>query len=219
VRPRRAWLYPVGLAVIALLGLLAAGLQGLPRRTYTLNAPSQRSVALLRETERVCEGPVSSSGPARAVGIWGRSIIGPARLEVGVQDARTGTLLTEGELEGTIASHEYTARLTRTVPGGQPLRVCLTGQLNTFSLLGSTAAHPNIVMSGNGHGNNEFSLVLLSDDHSLLSSLPTAFSRAALFRPGWVGSWTFWLLATALLATFGLGVVAVMSAGRDDESC
>ena len=65
----------------------------------------------------------------------------------------------------------------------------------------------------------KFSLALLSDgDRSLLGSLPTAFSRASLWRPSWVGAWTFWVLAIALLATFGLAVVAVISAAGDDDA-
>ncbi len=62
-----------------------------------------------------------------------------------------------------------------------------------------------------------FSLVLLSDgSRSLLGSLSLAFSRASLWRLSWVGPWTFWVLAIALLMAFGLVVAAVVRAADDD---
>jgi hypothetical protein len=62
-----------------------------------------------------------------------------------------------------------------------------------------------------------FSLVLLNDGSgSLLDSLSTAFARASLWRPGWVGAWTFWGLTVALVATFGLAVIAIADGARAD---
>jgi len=218
MRARHGWLPCTALAVIALVGLLVAGSQGLAVRTFALGAPNQYPIALLHPATRVCEGPVTSQGPARSIGIWGGSTGGLARLRVDVQDAGTHRVLASGDLEAPTVENEYTARLARAVIGDQPLRICLTEERNTFSLAGSPAVHPDVVMTGKVAG-QEFSLVLLSGTRSLLSSLPTAFSRASLFRPSWVGSWTFWVLAIALLATFGLAVVAVASAdsASDDE--
>jgi hypothetical protein len=215
---RRGWLPCIGFAVIALVGLLVAGSQGLAVRTFALEAPNQYPIALLHPATRVCEGPVTSQGPARSVGIWGASALGSARLTIDVQDAGTHAVLASGDLEALNAQNEYTARLAHAVPGDRPLRICLTEDLNTFSLAGSPAVHPNVVMTGKATG-QEFSLVLLSENRSLLGSLPTAFSRASLFRPSWVRSWTFWVLAIALLATFGLAAVAVASAvsASDEE--
>jgi hypothetical protein len=50
---------------------------------------------------------------------------------------------------------------------------------------------------------------------SLLSALPTVFHRAALFRPDWVGAWTFWLLLLAVVAAFPLTAIAIWLATRD----
>jgi hypothetical protein len=73
-------------------------------------------------------------------------------------------------------------------------------------------------MSGQPRG-QEYSLVLLSQSQrSLLAWLPTAFSRASLWRPSWVGAWTFWVLAGGLLATFALAVLAVLKAAEDDDA-
>ena len=70
-----------------------------------------------------------------------------------------------------------------------------------------------------GSAGDVVSLVLRSKpDHSLLGSLPTVFSRAALWRPSSVGTWTFWLLAFGTLAAFGLGVIAVVGAAESDDA-
>lgn len=52
--------------------------------------------------------------------------------------------------------------------------------------------------------------------HSLLSQLPRMARRAALFRPGIVGPWTYWVLLalTPLLALAGLWMLARAVAGR-----
>ena len=56
-----------------------------------------------------------------------------------------------------------------------------------------------------------------AEPRSVASQLPVIFERAALFRPGWVGPWTFWALALVV----GLGVPALLAralaaAVRDD---
>jgi hypothetical protein len=132
--------------------------------------------------------------------------VGTARLTVVAQDAATRRPLASGPVTAGVAAGEYRAHLNRTIPAGRPLRICLNQVLNTFSVLGFQARPAP-----------EFSLALLSNRGSLLGALPTAFSRASLWRPSWVGSWTFWVLAIALLATFGMGVAAVASAASSDE--
>lgn len=44
-------------------------------------------------------------------------------------------------------------------------------------------------------------------ERSLVAQLSTVFERASLFRPSWVGSWTYWLLVGVMLpAAFALGI-------------
>jgi len=212
---RRSWLWCAGLAVIALVALGISGSRGLMVREFSNRVPDAGSVALLRPTQQVCEGPVSSPRQIQGVGIWGGSVIGLARLTVAVQDASTHQELAFGRIAASTATG-YVAHLNEAVPAGRSLRICLVENLNTFSVLGAGASAPGAAMTGGRRG-LEFSLSLLNDDRSLLGSLPTAFSRASLFRPDWVGSWTFWVLAAALLGTFGLSVAAVASAASADD--
>lgn len=212
----RSWIPFVVLAGLALIALLIAGSRELGVRTFALNAPNQTPVAVLRPSHPLCQGPVSSRGPAQSVKIWGAAVGGPAGLTVDVSDSQTERLLADGRLRATVKPQAYQTRLSKTVPGGHPLRVCVTADTNSFSLLGSPAAHPNVVMTG-GKPGFEFSLVLLHDTgQSFLGSLGAAFSRASLYRPTWVGSWTFWLLTGALVGLIILGAVAIRAAASAD---
>jgi hypothetical protein len=214
---RRGLLPGIACAAIALVVLLIAALQHMAVRTASVGAPNNATVAVLHPATRVCEGPVTSQGSARSVGIWGASAGPTTRLTVDVQDAATSRLLAAGALQAAPVESEWTGRLAHDLPGGRPLRVCLTDDSGTFSLEGSGGSVPTVISTGIPTG-QRFSLVLLSDgNRSLLRSLSTAFSRASLWRPSWVGSWTFWVLTFALLGTFAMGVVAVTAAADDDE--
>lgn len=212
---RPGWRICALLALVVVIGLLVAGSRNVTIREVALRVPNQDAVALLGSSApTVCEGPVTSPGPIRGVGIWGGSALGVAVVGVDVRDARTQMHVASGQIDAT-APGEYVARLSRPVAAHRPLTICVAGILNTFSLSGGPTETPNVTMTGANHG-LQFSLVL-DNSRSLLGSLSTAFSRASLWRPSWVGSWTFWVLTFGVLGTFGLAVVAVMSADASDE--
>jgi hypothetical protein len=210
---RPGWLVCAALAVAAVAGLLVAGSRSLMVRQFDLRVPNQDAVAVLHPSQTVCQGPIASPGQTSGVGIWGGSALGVAVVGIDVRDARTQMHLASGQIEAT-ASQGYVAKLSRPLPPDRPLTICVTGILNTFVLAGGPAAAPHVTMTGPKRG-LQFSLAL-EKRSSILGALSTAFSRASLWRPSWVGSWTFWLLAFALLGTFGLAVVTVVSADSDD---
>lgn len=215
--PRLRLLALGGLALLAVLALLIAGSRSIAVRTASANVPNQNPLPVLRPGQTACEGPLVGHGPTHSVAVWGTS--GPVRahLTVTVQDAATHAALGAGALGATPGIIERVAELVRDVPGGKPVRVCVTDEAGEFSMAGSTASAPGVVATGLPAGQH-FSLVLLDDgSHSLIGSLSTAFSRASLWRPSWVGPWTFWVLTLALLATFGLAVFAVASAAGEDD--
>lgn len=74
--------------------------------------------------------------------------------------------------------------------------------------------------AGSRRRSGELTLTFLrSKPASTLSMLPTIFRRAALFRFGWVGAWTFWTLAALLvLAVPALCAFALARATRDVET-
>ncbi len=218
VRSRRVWLPCLAVAAAAIAGLLLAGSRSQPVNTFALDAPNQFPLLTLKPGMRVCEGPVSSDAPVGGVGIWGASLGAPGRLTVDVLAPSGRSRLASGSLSAGTAEDEYTSRLEPVVPAHTPILICLRGETAAFSLAGSQAVNPKVVMTGPVAG-KEFSLVLIAGGHpSLLSSLSTVFSRAELWRPSWVGSWTFWALAAGLLGAFGVGVLAVAAASADDET-
>jgi hypothetical protein len=214
----RVTLVFIALAAAALVALLIAGSSTLVLRTFALDSANELPVAVVGQSGPVCEGPITSQGQAQAVEVWGAAVAAPAQLTVVVQDASTGEPLSAGRLDATTVPSAYTARLVAPVAGGRPLRVCLIPDRGSVTLLGSPAVHPNIVLTG-GKPGLEYSLALLDETgQSLLGSLRRAFSRASLFRPTWMGSWTFWLLAAALLGTVALGAVAIGAAASADNA-
>jgi hypothetical protein len=214
----RVMLVFIALAALTLVALLTAGSSTLAVRTFALDSPNQFPVAVVGHSEHICEGPVISRGPAQAVEIWGTAVGAPAQITVDVKDASSGERLAAGQLDATSVPNAYTARLDVAVAGGRPLRVCLVADAGSLTLLGSPAVRPDVTLTG-GKPGLEYSLVLLNDTgQSLLGSLGRAFSRASLFRPTWMGSWTFWLLAAALLGTAAFGAVAIgAAAGADSD--
>jgi hypothetical protein len=94
------------------------------------------------------------------------------------------------------------------VPAGPPVDVCIANGGSRPVALGGTVGNElrdsRLVREGGGAPQTaNLHLVFLRErPTSLLTELPRALRRAALFHPPWIGAWTFWLLA-------GLVTVAV----------
>lgn len=210
-------LVTLGAAIVGVAVLVLSGTGQITARTFALGAENNFQVALIHPGTQVCEGPVTASQTSNGVGVWGGGIKGPATLTVTAREPSSGRTLASGPLRAQPAENRWTARLDHAIAADQPVQICLHGESGTFTLSGSSPVRSDVVMTGS-QGHAEFSLVLLSiGRHSLLGRLPTVFARASLWRPSWVGAWTFWVLAIALLATFALAVRAVASAAADDD--
>ncbi|MDQ6730278.1 MAG: hypothetical protein M3022_08240 [Actinomycetota bacterium] len=200
---------------VMLVALIDAGLGTVTPRTYALRAPNQFPLLTLAPGSSVCEGPVTSATPVRAVGIWGAALGAPAGLRLSARTASGTRVLAAGTTVARTDEAEQQVELKPEVAGGIALLVCVTDLRGRFSIAGSPAIDAKIVMTGTPTG-REFSLLLLDQRRSLFSALPSIFSRAALFRPSWMGAWTFWMLGAGLLGGFALAVVAVARAVSAD---
>lgn len=205
------------IVVVAVAALLIAGSRHLTVRTASADVPNQFTIATVRPGHDVCEGPLTSQGTARGVGIWGSAAgTTAAALTITVRDVSTHAALASGSLRAIAQEGEWTVALDRDVPASRPVQICFAGESGAFRLAGSISSDKHVSETGIP-GGQRFSLVLLSDgSRSLLGSLSLAFSRASLWRLSWVGPWTFWVLAIALLMAFGLVVAAVVRAADDD---
>jgi hypothetical protein len=208
------------LTLALLAGLVISALEPMRIRAYALGTPSARWVAVLGRGQQACEGPIRVHAAIGRVLVWGSGVAGRAWGEVIVRDATSQKAVARGWTLVPPIPGAYEAALESSIPSGSTIVVCVAGQGPArLELGGSAPAHSEIVMSLSGQSTpTEFSLVLLDRSRrSLLSALPTAFARAALFRFSWTGAWTFWLLAVAFLGTVAACGWAVSAAARADS--
>ena len=212
----RSW-HPFALtAAIGVVVLLVLGLHDERSRAFSLEAPNLQPVAVLAPRQSACEGPVISTAPVDAVRVWGAAAGSPTALDV--YATAGGKLLSSGRIGVSTMPNSYTSVLSGSIPGDRAISVCLSnGGPAPFSLLGSPSVNPAVqMMVASKRSPLQFSLVLLAPPASSLSLIPTAFSRASLFRPSWVGVWTFWaLLAGLILAVVMAGLAIGAAAGAD----
>jgi hypothetical protein len=211
---RRAWVPCTFFAALALVTLLVAGLRGGAIRAFALGVPSTRTVAAARFRHQVCEGPIRSQYAFRSVVLWGTYVSGKPRVRVFAQRPPAGASVSRGLVERSLpgAYGPFTAGLKSSVAGGRTVTVCVSDPDGEFKLQGSTAGYSGVSIIGSA-SQRAFSMVLMEpEQHSFIGSLGLAFSRASLFRPSWVGVWTFWALLIGLLLTVPLAAVAISAA-------
>jgi hypothetical protein len=217
---RRAWVPFAFLALLALAALLLSGLRESPVRAYAVGVPSVRKVAVARPHHQACEGLIHSQRAFRSVALWGTYVSGTPRVEVSVEHSGVKTLISGGLVERSPpGGHgQFTAKLRNAVPAGRSVTVCVSDSGGELKLRGSTSGYSGVSIAGS-EPRQAFAMVVLEPgQYSLLGSLGLAFSRASLFRPSWVGSWTFWSLLILLLGTFALAAAAIASAMRSEAN-
>lgn len=202
-------------AAIVLLLVLASS----PERTrvFALRAPTAQSVATLAPGRQACEGPISASVPVYAVLTWGAAIVRTTVVDVRVRSG--GSVVAAGSSRATGTPGSHTTLLDGTIPAGRKVTVCVAnGGHSDYSLVGSPTIDPTVKMRVGGKRSAlQFSLALLGSPTNTLSQLHTAFGRASLFRPAWVGVWTYWVLLVGLLLAVVAFAAALMAATRIDE--
>jgi hypothetical protein len=224
--------------VVAALGLilvvlLVGGLTTQSRLVATVGVLPVFPVAPLAAGNEVCQTPIGLADPVERVrfniGTFGRP--GPP-LEVTVHPANSGIDLGHGR----VAAGWIDDGSAQDVPVGhiaddQRVSVCIrnlgrtkayvygdlyegifgTGPLGVRpTALTSYAAIDRVRIPG------DLSLKFVSaKPRSLLSRLPAAFRHASLFRPGWVGPWTYWLLAALILLAAPFALRKALSRAYD----
>jgi hypothetical protein len=126
-----------------------------------------------------------------------------------------GRLTASGSRTPNPSGREQLVALDHPIPAGRAVQVCIATSGGTLTVYGAGAQAPGVVAHGVLPG-MQFAL-LLTHRTSLIGSLSTAFSRAAIFRPSWVGAWTFWVLAGLLACTILLAGVALTRALDEPE--
>lgn len=214
VASRRAPLLLLALAAILVAaGLIVAGLQTIPVRTFALRVPDSGTAGIASPHHELCEGPIKSAAMASGVGVFADPAAGSPVLTVTVFAGHRP--IAAGSRHADPRVRQQIVRLDQPIPAGRAVRICVRASYGALTVYGAGAQAPGVVMQG-GNPGQQFSLVLTRPG-TFLGALSTAFTRAAIFRPSWVGAWTFWLLVALLGCTLPLAAIAVARAISDEE--
>ena len=196
--------------VVTRNGTRLAGTNGVPNLQWAVD---------LKPGQTACQTTVllskGSAGARVFVGTFGR--LGP-RLLVTVAKP-SGEILRRGTLSPGYADARW-----QVVPFS-PIETSSRGDTLCISSAGGRIAlagvrDPNVdnrsllLVSGKQQPADLSLQLVRSGRQSLLGLVPTIFHRAALFRPGWVGPWTYYLLFVLLLLTVGAAVAALIALGQ-----
>jgi len=214
----RAFLLALAAGLVLLLAIgLADG------RGFRLDVPSDSQV-LVRPGQERCSAIIRPPGAgADRVRFWVRPAAGNGSVPpvvVFVRRSRTAQTLADGTAAAG-AEGARTVRLRGSVAGSRKVVACFLAGAQPVVLLPRPGT-PTRVTVERSDATADYADIGLelerSRDRSLLALIPDAFDRAALFRPGWVGAWTYWLLLGALV--IGVPVLlsrALASAAASDE--
>jgi len=193
-------------AVAGVGALLAAAAADQRWTAFSADVPPSQPVTALSPGQQFCQGPLKAIVGFGSVRAWVSPNAPPgAALQLRVRSLSGATIASGRIPAGYGHFFDPTFNLGVPVRGSRRVYVCLR----------SAGPEPVTLLGAN---RRLAFLFLRRQPQSLLSLLPTVFKRAALFRPGWVGPWTFWLLLIGLIAAFVLGGIAVAQAASSDAS-
>jgi hypothetical protein len=217
---RRTYIVLTYAAVVAALLLIAAG----DKRpaAFSLDVADAEVIAKLPAGARACQGPFTVSAAFDAITLW---VATHARTAVSVSVLASGRMgvagmavadpshsvrhrLPVGIVFAPFRAVELTVRLPRTVAARRRITVCIRGR-HALGLVGGVAPPTAGPLTGVRSTGGVALVFVAPRPRSLLSTLPTIFDRAALFKARWVGPWTFWLIAAGLVVAFVLAWLAI----------
>jgi hypothetical protein len=213
---RKASIAFLVVAGVGVASALLAGARDSPSPlAATLGVVPQEVAVSIPPGQQGCQTPIdlSASFASVQINVGTYRHLGPP-ISVITRRAGQPVVLSVGQLPPGYPDNSAQTVRVKPVAGGQRVAVCVLNRGNRpLALYGgpalaartSTATLDGKVLS------TDISMVFLRRHNvQLITMLPTIFRRAALFHATWVGAWTFWLLAGALvllvplLLAFGL---------------
>jgi hypothetical protein len=216
----------VGFCVFAILVLVVVAATTNERRAFTLGVVPAGPTMNLAPNDQVCQAPITiPDGDADfdRVAFTLGTVDGPRPpIDVTLRTLADASVAHGSLPAGAAAPGRSTAQSVDVghVATRAPMRVCLrnTGR-STVAVYGNgdLASRTGSAVVGGKPAGVDISLVFdRAEKRSALSMLPTYFSRASLWRTGWTGAWTYWLLgALVVLAVPALLAVALRSTLRE----
>jgi hypothetical protein len=219
---RRPAVLAAVLCAAAVVAVLAVGALQRNSLAFTLGVNPAVGEVILFPGQNVCQTPID----VPAGGAFDRVVVqlgsfhraGPA-VAVAVRDTATRRVLARGLVPAGYpdvgVQPTHVVRVGH-VAAGRRVDVCLTDRgdrkVAVYGNADAAARTSSAVYDGKPAG-VDLALIFRRSPRSQLAVLGDAASRAALFKFGWTGAWTFWLLGLlVLLAVPALLVRAVRAA-------
>jgi hypothetical protein len=200
------------LAVVALALAVLVAVAATEKRDFAFS-PGVRPVMLateLRPTDGVCQIPIEAVAPFSRVrfqvGTYHRS---GSRLAILVRSAPSGRILARGALPpGYRDLSVQEVKLSRRVAGHGRISVCFRNAGSGKAAIYGNKIERQMVggrVDAQPIAGRDFTIEFTDPPpKTLLSLFPDMFERASLFKAGWVGAWTFWLLGLAVVGVVPL---------------
>jgi hypothetical protein len=213
-------------------GLVALAIVAATQRTrdgFSLGVPVGGVAAELQPGQRACQSPVAIPDAdatfERVVVALGTYKRPGSTLEVTLAPVGGGKPLARGTLRGGYPDIDRApthAINVGPVTTRAPLRVCLKNagehRLAVYGNGGAASRTSSAALDGKPIESDLSLSFERARPRSLASLVPAMLTRASLFRAGFVGPWTMWLVAlVALLASPLLVAAALRAARRDDQ--
>jgi hypothetical protein len=187
------------------------------RLAGTNGVPNNQWVVELRPGTQACQTtvllPKGGAGVRVFVGTFGR----PGPRLVATVRTPSGRVVRRGSLPAGYPDGRWQVVRFRPLEGSSRAdSVCLSTGAKA-ALAG--VADPNVdnrsrLLVGGKEQAADMSLqTVLQAKESLLGLVPTIFRRASLFRPGWVGPWTYYAALIVLLLTIAGAIAALVAPG------
>lgn len=218
--PRRLQTLAIS-AVLALALVIAAVvlLPAEPRATGNNGVwPETFLSPLTAENGPLCTAGVTPTAGSTAVRVWvGTFGNDAASMSMKVRDAAGKQL--SGWQSKTFADG---AKIAFELPAGdhEDLTLCwkVTGDARVaFPGVRNGSANPaqKTTLGRTALGDDLSIEYLQAGERSALAMAPKVFQRASLFRPSWVGAWTYWLLFVISGLTLAFGIALLLGIGRE----
>lgn len=201
---RRTWSATfVAVVAAGLAGLLLTAVIEQRDLAFTLGVQPAQVAAVLKPGDQVCQRPLYASAEAAdvrfKVGTYGRPG-GP--LDVTTRSLPNGSVVNTGAVSGGYADNSTLRAPVAGVKEGEVISLCLLNRgSRRLALYGGApqAARTSAAFVNGKNANTDLTLIFeRSHSRSMLSALPDVFRHAALWHPGWVGAWTFWVLLVVM---------------------
>jgi len=212
--PRRAGALVVASVGVLFLVLVGGWLIGTKVHLAGTNSIAPRyALPGLTPGHRICMKGLTLPGDANGIDLLLATAPGrPAPVTLTVDaGGRKQVAHSAAPASGAFGGQFHFAAIGRTVPAS----ACLTTArplVQESGMLGASGGSGAAFLDGKPIG--MLSVKYLRPGRSLLAALPSGARHASLFRAGFVGAWTYWLMAAVLLLVWSVGLRLVLRGAR-----